>query len=232
MPRTARIAPGDNIYHVLTRGNNRQNVFKDNADYERYKDILLKYKEKFCCKLYHYALMSNHTHLVIETQEGKGGLADIMKGINLSYAQYYKGRYRHIGHFWQDRYKSIIISKDEYLLACGSYVEVNPVRAKIVGDPRDYKWSSYSAYAYGKKDLLIDEHPIYEQLSNNELERRKKYREFVLGVLKEKEAMKGEMNRRVMYGNKDFTEKIAKNYKIEETIKPKGRPEKDENKNK
>ncbi|HCZ12807.1 MAG TPA: hypothetical protein DHV16_11310, partial [Nitrospiraceae bacterium] len=132
----------------------------------------------------------------------------------------------------QDRYKSIIISKDEYLLACGSYVEVNPVRAKIVGDPRDYKWSSYSAYAYGKKDLLIDEHPIYEQLSNNELERRKKYREFVLGVLKEKEAMKGEMNRRVMYGNKDFTEKIAKNYKIEETIKPKGRPEKDENKNK
>lgn len=232
MPRTARIAPGDNVYHVLTRGNNRQNVFKGNADYGRYKNILLKYKEKFCYKLYHYVLMSNHIHLVIEPQDGKGGLADIMKGINLSYAQYYKNRYKHIGHFWQDRYKSIIISKDEYLLACGSYVELNPVRAKIVDDPKDYKWSSYAAYAYGKRDLLVDEHPIYQQLSEIESERRKKYREFVLGVLKEKEAMKGEMNRRVIYGSKDFSKKIANNYNIGETIKPKGRPKKDEEKNK
>ena len=77
-----------------------------------------------------------------------------MKGINLSYAQYYKNKHRHIGHFWQDRYKSIIISKDDYLLACGSYVELNPVRARIVEDPKDYRWSSYNAYAHGKKTSL------------------------------------------------------------------------------
>jgi putative transposase len=97
-----------------------------------------------------------------------------MKGINLSYAQYYKGCYKHIGHFWQDRYKSIIISKDEYLLACGSYVELNPVRAGVVKDLREYKWSSYNVYAYGKRDALIEEHPIYRGLSGEERERRER----------------------------------------------------------
>ena len=96
--------------------------------------------------------MTNHVHLVIETTEEGGELSQIMKGINLSYAQYFKVKYKHIGHFWQDRYKSIIISKDEYLLACGSYVELNPVRAGMVKDPREYRWSSYPSNAYGKKD--------------------------------------------------------------------------------
>ena len=111
MPRTARIAPNENVYHILTRGNNRQDVFKDEKDYERYKDILKRYKERYKFALHHYALMRNHVHLVLETTEKGGKLSEIMKGINLSYAQYYKHKHRHIGHFWQDRYKSIIISK-------------------------------------------------------------------------------------------------------------------------
>lgn len=228
MPRTARIAPKENVYHILTRGNNRQDVFKDEKDYQKYIEVLKKYKEKFKFKIYHYVLMRNHIHLVLETTERGGSMAEIMKGINLSYAQFFKGRYRHIGHFWQDRYKSILISKDDYLLACGSYVELNPVRAKIVEDPKDYRWSSYSVYAYGKKDLIVDEHSIYEDLSKDEAERRKKYREFVRGMIKEKEAMKGEMNKRVLYGSEDFIEKVTKKYKVEAVIKPKGRPRKDE----
>lgn len=116
MPRTARIAPNEYVYHVLTRGNNRQTIFIDEKDYERYCKILLKYKEKYYFKLYHYVLMGNHVHLVIEPTEKGGSLADIMKGINLSYAQYYKNKYSYIGHFWQDRFKNIIVSKDEYLV--------------------------------------------------------------------------------------------------------------------
>src|SRR3972149_4661339 len=132
MPRTARIAPNECVYHILTRGNNRQDVFKDKQDYKKYREILQRYKERYTFKLYHYVLMTNHVHLVLESTEKGGKLSEIMKGINLSYAQHYKGRYKHIGHFWQDRYKSIIISKDAYLLACGSYVELNAVRARIV----------------------------------------------------------------------------------------------------
>lgn len=227
MPRTARIAPKEQIYHILTRGNNRQDVFKVERDYQKYLELLQRYKEKYQFKLYHYALMGNHVHLVLETTDIGGTLAEIMKGINLSYAQYYKGRYKHIGHFWQNRYKSILVSKDNYLLACGSYVELNPVRAKIVEDPKNYKWSSYNAYAYGKKDTIVDEHSIYIELSTDSTERRKKYREFVKGFLKDKNAMKGEMNKRVVYGSEDFTEKIKDEYDIEAIIKPRGRAKRD-----
>ena len=229
MPRTARIAPKEYVYHILTRGNNRQEVFKDERDYKKYIEILQRYKDKYKFKLYHYVLMRNHVHLILESIERGGTLAEIMKGINLSYAQYYKKRYKHIGHFWQDRYKSIIISKDDYLLACGSYVELNPVRAGIVEDPKDYKWSSYNVYAYGKKDFIADEHSIYKGLSRNEAERRKKYREFIKGMIKEKDAMRGEMSRRVIYGSEDFIDKVTTEYNVEAVIKLKGRPKKDKN---
>jgi len=230
MPRAARIAPADYIYHVLMRGNNRQDIFKDEKDYEKFIGTIKKYKERFDFKLYHYVFMRNHVHLVIEPAEKGGSLAQIMKGINLSYAQSFKGKYRHFGHFWQDRYKSILISNDEYLLACGSYVELNPVRAGVVEDPQDYKWSSYSAYAHGKNDKLIDEHPIYKNLSEDKTERRKKYREFVKGMIKEKKAMEGEMDKRMVYGNKDFTERLTKEYEFYEVLKPVGRPKKEEDK--
>lgn len=232
MPRTARIAPKEYVYHVLTRGNNRQDVFKDERDYKRYLEILRRYKERYKFKLYHYVLMKNHIHLVLETTERGGSLAEVMKGINLSYAQYYKATYKHIGHFWQDRYKSIIISKDGYLLTCGSYVELNPVRAKIVEGPKDYKWSSYNTYAYSKKDFIVNEHPIYNGLSKDEGERRKKYREFVKGMIKEKGALKGEMNQRIVYGSDDLARRIEKEYKVGAAIRSKGRPKKNENDNK
>lgn len=167
--------------------------------------------------------MTNHVHLVIEPAEDGGSLSEIMKGINLAYAQHYKRKYSHTGHFWQDRYRSIIISKDEYLLACGSYVELNPVRAKMVDEPAKYLWSSYRVYAYGKRDIIVDEHPVYLQLSEDEGERKKKYKEFVRVMLKEKEAMKGEMNRRVVYGSAGFTGEMTEKYKIQEMIKLKGR---------
>ena len=162
MPRAARIAPNGNIYHVLTRGNNSQNIFKDDNDFKKYLELIFRYKGKYHFKLYHYVLMTNHVYLVIETTENGGSLSEIMKCINISYAQHYKGRYKHIGHFWQDRYKNIIISKDAYLLACGSYVELNAVRARIVEDPKEYKWSSYVVYAYCNKDLIVDDHPNSE----------------------------------------------------------------------
>ena len=90
-------------------------------------------------------------------------------------------------------------------------------------DPKDYRWSSYPAYAYGKRNVLVDEHPVYFQLSEDEGERRKKYREFVRVMLKEKDAMKGEMNRRIVYGGKDFVKEMTKTYKVSEKIKQMGR---------
>jgi putative transposase len=226
MPRTARIAPQEFVYHVLTRGNNKQDIFKDEEDFQKYIDLLKKYKEKYLFKLYHYVLMTNHVHLVIETTEKGGELAQIMKGINISYAQYFKIKYKYTGHFWQDRFKSIIISKDEYLFACGSYVELNPVRAGMVKEPKAYLWSSYRANAYGNKDYLVDEHIIYENLSSDETV-RKEYRKFVQQMLQKNESMRGEMERRTIYGGSEFIERVQKKFKLEALIKKRGRPRKE-----
>jgi putative transposase len=229
MPRLARIAPKECVYHILTRGNNRQDVFKDNRDYQKYMEILQRYKEQYKFKLYHYVLMRNHVHLVLETTDKSGSLSEIMKGINLSYVQYYKIRYKHLGHFWQDRYKSILISKDDYLLACGSYVELNPVRARIVKDPKDYMWSSYNSYAHGIGDKITDDHPIYRSIASEERDRRNGYREFVKGMIREKKAMKGEMEKRIVYGSESFLEKALKVYKVDAVVRPQGRPKKAKN---
>jgi putative transposase len=225
MPRIARIAPRGHVYHVLTRGNNRQDVFHEDADFMKYCELLVHYKDKYTFLLYHYVLMTNHVHLVVETTD-QGLLSQIMKGINLSYAQYYKKKYGHVGHFWQDRYKSILISKDEYLLACGSYVELNPVRAGMVKAPGNYRWSSYAFYAHGQDDPFTDIHPVYCALSSDEKERRKGYQVFVQGMLEKRNAMKGEMERRRVYGNEAFAGSIANEYKTGPEIKSKGRPRK------
>jgi putative transposase len=124
------------------------------------------------------------------------------------------------------RFKNILISKDRYLLTCGSYVEWNPVRVRLVKDPKDYRWSRYNSYVYGKEDSVVDEHPIYQGLSRDEAGRKRRYREFVMGRLQERQRMRGEMDRRVIYRDKALTAKIKKDYKIEEVIRPRGRPRK------
>jgi len=232
MPRTARIAPKDYVYHVMTRGNNRQTVFKDDEDYNRYIELLQQYKLKYKFKFYHYVLMRNHVHLVLQPTGHGGALSEIMKGINLSYAHHYKKKYKHVGHFWQDRYKSIIVSEDEYLLSCGSYVELNPVRAHIVEDPKDYKWSSYGWYAYGADNLVVDKQPVYQGLGRNAGERQQKYRHFVKGMLKEKKAMKGEMDRRLVYGDSEFIGILTKKHTIAGQLRSIGRPRKQADENK
>ncbi len=226
MPRTARIAPKEYVYHVMTRGNNRQRVFKDDEDYSCYIDILQQYKLKFKFQFYHYVLMSNHIHLVLKPSEHGGALSEIMKGINLSYAYHYKKKYRHVGHFWQDRYKSIIVSDDEYLLSCGSYVELNPVRAKMVDDPKDYPWSSYGVYAYGRDNRVVEKQPAYLGLAEKPVGRQRKYRNFVKGMLKEKKAMKGEMDRRCVYGDRDFIRSLTRKHAISGSLRSIGRPKK------
>jgi putative transposase len=227
MPRTARIAPKDYVYHIMTRGNNRQRVFKDDEDYKRYLELLRQYKLKYKYKLYHYVLMSNHVHLVLQPSSHGGALAEIMKALNISYAYHYKKKYKHTGHFWQDRYKSIIVAEDEYLLACGSYVELNPVRAHLVEDPKDYQWSSYRRYAYGADNLMVDNEPVYQGLGGNAGERQQRYRQLVRGMLREKKAMKGEMDRRLVYGDSAFIGALTKKYTIAGRLRSIGRPRKE-----
>lgn len=134
MPRQARFLPPDNVYHIMCRGNNSHDIFIQKEDYLKYLELLEKYKEDHPFDLYHYALMPNHIHFLLKTSK-ETNFSEFMKRLNLAYFHYYRIKYGWKGHFWQDRFKSKLISQDDYLIQCGKYIELNPVRANIVSDP-------------------------------------------------------------------------------------------------
>jgi len=178
MPRIARTLIDGGTYHVLTRGNNAQPVFHDAADFQRYLQLLSSYSLEHGLKIYHFVLMPNHVHLVMEVPRA-AMLSTAMSGLNLRYALYYRKRYGYRGHLWQDRFKSLVIDQDSYLLECGRYVELNPVRAGLVREPREYRWSSYRFYTEGASHPFLSPHPLYETLGASTGDRQRRYIQFV-----------------------------------------------------
>lgn len=219
MPRIFRIQPEEGVFHILTRGNNRQKVFEDTLDYKSYLELVRTYKHEHKFLFYHYCLMPNHVHFIIETTP-QTNLAKFMKQVNLAYLYHYKKRYGYYGHLWQGRYKSLLISKDEYLITCGRYIELNPVKAKIVKDPKEYQWSSYNVYAYGKEDDIVDYDPLYDDLGKTGLERQDSYREqFADGI--------ESINLNVRFlGSKEYITQMERKYKVDNLKGRKERPKK------
>ncbi|MBU1092374.1 transposase [Patescibacteria group bacterium] len=179
MPRLPRLFLSQSYYHIVTRGNNRHRVFETDEDYKYYLELIKKYKAEFSFDLFHYCLMSNHVHLLIKTDKASDFSA-FMKKLNLAYFHYYNKLYGWVGHFWQNRFKSQPVGKDEYFIQCGKYIELNPVRANMVAKPEDYPYSSYSYYAKGDSNELITRDLFYDYLGNNELTRQQNYKDMVI----------------------------------------------------
>ena len=144
MARKPRVEYPGAFYHVMTRGNRKEAIFKDDKDRLRFLRKVLEYKERYGFILYAYILMKNHIHLLIETRDA--ALSKIMQGLLQSYTQWYNGKYRTVGHLFQGRYKSILCDKKVYLLNLIRYIHLNCVRAGLVRDPGEYKWSSHRIY--------------------------------------------------------------------------------------
>lgn len=183
MPRTGRVVIEGGTYHVLTRGNNGQQVFHHEDDYQRYLQLLSASAKEHRLAVHHFVLMPNHVHLILWVQEA-GGLSRAMQHVNLRYALFYQRRYRHSGHLWQGRFKSLLIDQESSLLACGRYVELNPVRAGLINDPAQYPWSSYHAYATGRDHALIIKQPLYQAMGRSPAERQQAYRRFTMEGLR------------------------------------------------
>lgn len=179
MPRPPRLLLSKSYYHVMTRGNNRHKVFESDEDYLYYLKLIEKYKQDHPFDLYHYCLMPNHVHLLIQTNSALD-FAKFMKKLNLAYFHHYRQSYGWVGHFWQDRYKSQAVGKDAYFIQCGKYIELNPVRAMIVNDPADWKWSSYRHYTIGAVMSILTTDFIYDELGANEEAKRSAYADMVL----------------------------------------------------
>ncbi|TSC92219.1 MAG: putative transposase [Candidatus Berkelbacteria bacterium Licking1014_85] len=179
MPRPPRLLLSKSYYHIMTRGNNKNIVFRKEADFQYYLYLISRYKPEHLFDLYHYCLMPNHVHLLIRTKNALS-FSIFMKKINLAYVHYYKNHYGWIGHFWQGRYKSQPVGKDEYFIQCGKYIELNAVRAELAEKPEDYKFSSYCYYAYGESNKLITKDMFYDELGKNDTERQLTYRDLIV----------------------------------------------------
>ena len=125
----------------------------------------------------HLGILS-HLHLLLEIDTG-AVLPKFMQLVLQGYARWYGTRQGYSGHVWQGRYKSPLVARDSYFLEAGRYIERNPLRAKLVTDPKDYPWSSYPVYAYGADNPLVDADPFYGPLGSTPDERQAAYRNFV-----------------------------------------------------
>ncbi len=144
MPRVARGKSSTGIYHVMFRGVNHQIIFEDDEDYIKYLDTLKTYQAKSDYTIYAYCLMGNHIHLLIKEETEDLGLT--FKRIGASYVHWYNWKYDRRGHLFQDRYKSEIVENDSYFLTVLRYIHQNPLKAGMVKDISDYRWSSYHEY--------------------------------------------------------------------------------------
>lgn len=153
MPRPARQLAESAVYHVMARGVNRDAIFLEDEDYERYLYALQLTKEASHCTVLAYCLMPNHVHLVLRTVDEPIGV--VMKRLGVRYAGWFNRKYGRVGHLFQDRFRSRPVESDEYLFTLVRYVWDNPVQAGLVTCPESYRWSSRRLL--GRKSSLVDE---------------------------------------------------------------------------
>jgi REP element-mobilizing transposase RayT len=211
MARKPRIEYEGAFYHVITRGNQKQKIFKDKNDFIRYLEILTQYKSQYKYFLYYYVLMNNHVHLLIETQETL--LSKILQGINQSYTMYFNRKYKTVGHLFQGRYKAILCDRDEYLLSLVKYIHLNPIRARIVKTPDEYQWSSHHSYAKkaDRKDI-IDTDQVLRMFSEDKTKARNLYRAYMGdGSSVKKEDIYSTIDQRILGGER-FAAQVMERY--------------------
>ena len=181
--RPLRVEVAGGLYHVIVRGNERRNVFRDDADRSRYLTRLAFYREKFSFRVLAYCLMDNHVHLAIET--GKIPLPRIMAGLQSSYTQYFNRRHERSGHLFQGRYKAFLVEKDRYALALLRYIHENPVKARVAEKAEDFGWSSDRAYRRGRGPEWLDLDPLLSMLGRGRSAAIREYRRLMREAVEE-----------------------------------------------
>jgi putative transposase len=183
MARKARAEVEGGLYHVITRGNNRRQIFNSPADYEKFLSLLAVQKNKLPFFLYAYCLMTNHVHLLLERQAS--AVDRIMHRLLTGYAHYYNRRHRRVGHLLQGRHKAILCQSERYLSELVRYIHLNPVRAGMVNQPEDYQYSSHRAYLGMEPAGMVDVDPVLRHFGASKEVARARYRKFVAAGIKQ-----------------------------------------------
>lgn len=206
MARPLRIEYPGALYHITTRGNDRQAIYRDDQDRLNFLDLLENTIERYHWVCHAYCLMDNHYHLLIETPDARLSLG--MRQLNGVYTQRTNRKHQLSGHLFQGRYQAILVDRDHYLLELCRYVVLNPVRAHLVKRPGDWVWSSYRATAgLSRTPAWLSAGWILACFESNQSTAQRHYRKFV----REGIAMQSpwaDRSGQVLLGEADFIEQF------------------------
>ncbi len=221
MPRIARAVAAGFPHHIIQRGNNKEKVFFEKEDRQKYLELLKKYSDKWQCPILAYCLMNNHVHLLARPKQEES-LYKMMQGITLCYTQHINRKYEKTGRLWESRYHSCIVDKEQYLWAAARYIEQNPKRAKIVKKEEEYPYSSAKAHIEGKRDDILGEELF------NDIHQRKDYIAFIRESITEEEMQRLRYTTRTgrPFGSEGFIKKMEKRLDKRFILQKPGRPKK------
>lgn len=160
--------------HIVQRGNNRQACFFCDEDFGFYINSLQAALQRYNVQLHAFVLMTNHVHLLL-TPDDTEGISRVMQSVGRDYVRYVNKHYQRSGTLFEGRHKASLIDSEQYLLQCQRYIELNPVRAKMVLHPAQYHWSSYQQHGLGKPISCVSPHPLYLGLGESSESRCEAY---------------------------------------------------------
>ena len=228
MPRVGRIVLPNYPHHIVQRGHNRQAVFATDDDYQYYLNTLSEFKDEYNITVHAFCLMTNHVHLLLQPNDNVAGLGALMKRLSGRQTRYRNRLEGRSGTLWESRYRSSPVQQEHYLLTCMRYIELNPVRARMVKHPEEYKWSSYKHNISNETIPWIN--PPSKTIDLKGTHHKNPYQAFVdQGIPKEELALiSGSLQRGQLTGNDRFIDEIESIMGIRVENRKRGRPRKTE----
>lgn len=227
MPRRPRCYLPHVPSHVVQRGNNREPCFFCDRDFALYLEWLREASVKYECVIHAYVLMTNHVHL-LATPRTPIGISRMMQSLGRRYVQYINLSRGRTGTLWEGRHHASLVDSEEYFFVCSRYIELNPVRAAMVGDPGQYRWSSYRANASGSANPVLAPHPLYLALGGTPQARQQAYRELFREAISVGDlgSIRTAITQGLPLGNRRFKEHVNQQLDRKVNYRPKGRPRK------
>jgi putative transposase len=222
MPRTARVAPGGQVYHVLNRSVGKTKLFGKDAEFEAFQRVMIEAHQRHPMRILSYALLSNHWHFVVWPRKD-GELADFFRWLAHTHAMRWKRSHRRAGNgrLYQGRYKSFLVQRDDNLLSVLRYVERAPLEARLVEKAQLWRFSSLGARTQGDREVkaLLAPWPV---------ERPPNWTAQVNAPLSAQEVRRIEVSieRSRPFGNADWVTRTTSRLGLEHTVRPEGRPPK------
>ena len=175
MARGPRVQDDGQVYHAHNWGNNRATVFADDDDHLAFLQALADTRERRPFGLFGYCLMPDHFHLLLRPEPGQS-ISRIVQSLTVTHTWRFHKRHQSSGHVWQGRFRSAMVQQDEHLLVVLRYIEANPLRAGVVADLAEYRWSSFPHHGLGHDDPLLSPFPAWDELGRTPGERRRRWR--------------------------------------------------------